>query len=99
MSRGGRQMGKLEGKVAFITGVARGQGRAHAVRLAAEGADIIGIDVCAQLEKGYPGSTEADLAETVRQVSETGRRIRADKADVRDMDELRRAVDGGVSEF
>lgn len=51
-------MSRLEGKVAFITGVARGQGRAHAVRLASEGADVIGIDVCAQIERGYPGATE-----------------------------------------
>lgn len=89
-------MPKLEGKVAFITGVARGQGRAHAVRLASEGADIIGIDVCAQIEKGYPGTTEEDLAETRRQVEATGRTMLATRADVRNLDEVQAALDAGV---
>ena len=68
-------MGRVEGKVAFITGAARGQGRSHAVRLAEEGADIIAIDVCRDLGMAYPGATSEDLAETVRQVQATGRRI------------------------
>ena len=66
-------MGRLEGKVAFVTGAARGQGRAHALRLAEEGADIIAADVCAPIDTiKYPSATRADLEETVRQVS--GRR-------------------------
>jgi NAD(P)-dependent dehydrogenase (short-subunit alcohol dehydrogenase family) len=60
--------GKLEGKVAFVTGAARGQGRSHAVRLAQEGADIIAVDICAQIGSvGYPMATPDDLAETVMQ--------------------------------
>lgn len=92
-------MARLDGKVAFITGVARGQGRAHAVRLASEGADVIGIDVCAQIEKGYPGATDADLAETERLVRATGRSMVAVKADVRRFDEVRDAVDRGLERF
>ncbi|HET6963870.1 MAG TPA: mycofactocin-coupled SDR family oxidoreductase [Acidimicrobiales bacterium] len=91
--------GRMDGKVAFITGAARGQGRAHAVRLASEGADIIGIDICAQLVKGYPGATEADLDETVRLVEETGRQMVAVKADVRSFDEVSKAVSQGVERF
>lgn len=85
--------------MAFITGVARGQGRSHAVRLASEGADIVGVDVCAQLVKGYPGATEADLDETVRLVEETGRTMLAFKADVRSFDDLAKAVTAGVERF
>ena len=92
-------MGRLSGKVAFITGAARGQGRAHAVRLASEGADIIGIDVCAQVEKGYPGATEADLAETARLVEGTGRSMVAVRADVRDLAAVGDAVAAGVERF
>ncbi|MDX5310231.1 MAG: SDR family NAD(P)-dependent oxidoreductase, partial [Rhodococcus sp. (in: high G+C Gram-positive bacteria)] len=78
-------MGQLEGKVAFITGAARGQGRSHAVRLAEEGADIIAVDLCAQVDSvGYPLATPDDLAETVRQVEALDRRIVAGQADVRD---------------
>ncbi len=94
-----RAMSRLEGKVAFITGVARGQGRAHAVRLASEGADIIGIDVCEQVEKGYPGATEEDLAETERQVAATGRSMVACKADVRSLEQVQQAVDLGLERF
>ncbi|BBX42567.1 mycofactocin-coupled SDR family oxidoreductase [Mycobacterium simiae] len=91
--------GKLEGKVAFITGAARGQGRAHAVRLAQEGADIIAVDIAAKLPSCVPYSpaTEEDLAETVRLVESTNRRIRASVADTRDLTALRNAVDGAVA--
>ncbi|MEU7818734.1 hypothetical protein [Pseudonocardia sp. NPDC049154] len=76
--------GRLEGKVAFITGAARGQGRSHAVRFAQEGADIIAVDVCEPVETvGYPGATRADLDETVRQVEALDRRILASVADTR----------------
>jgi SDR family mycofactocin-dependent oxidoreductase len=92
-------MGRLEGKVAFVTGAARGQGRSHAVRLAAEGADIVGIDVCQQLVKGYPGATEAELQETARMVGDQGRSMVAVKADVRSFDELAAAVGEGVDRF
>nr|WP_308198548.1 mycofactocin-coupled SDR family oxidoreductase [Rhodococcus sp. ARC_M5] len=94
-------MGKLDGKVAFITGAARSQGRSHALRLAQEGADIIAVDLCDVVDtiEMYPPATEADLAETVRQVEALDRRIVATKADVRDSAALRRAVDGGVAEL
>jgi SDR family mycofactocin-dependent oxidoreductase len=93
-------MGKLEGKVAFITGAARGQGRSHAVRLAQEGADIIAVDLCAQMGSvGYPMATEEDLAETVRQVEALDRRIVASVADVRDSAALKTAVDEGVAQL
>jgi SDR family mycofactocin-dependent oxidoreductase len=89
---------RLQGKVAFITGAARGQGRAEAVRLAAEGADIIAIDVCKSAETtAYPGSSSADLAETVRLVEALDRRIIASEADVRDFDAVTRAVTDGVA--
>lgn len=92
--------GQLEGKVAFITGAARGQGRSHAVRLAEEGADIIAVDICAQIESvGYPMSTPEDLAETVRLVEALDRRIHAVEADVRDRDALQAAFDAGVAEL
>jgi len=92
--------GRVEGKVAFITGAARGQGRSHAIRLAQEGADIIAIDICEALpENPYPPATEEDLAETVRQVEALDRRIVARKADVRDFDALKAAVDEGVAEL
>ncbi len=92
--------GRLEGKVAFITGAARGQGRSHAVRLAQEGADIIAVDLCAQMSSvGYPMATEEDLAETVRQVEALDRRIVASVADVRDSAALKGAVDEGVAQL
>jgi (+)-trans-carveol dehydrogenase len=91
-------MGRVEGKVAFITGAARGQGRSHAVRLAEEGADIIAVDVCDQVGTvPYPMSTPDDLAETVRQVEALDRRIVATQADVRDPVALKAAVDDGVA--
>ncbi|SEG81403.1 SDR family mycofactocin-dependent oxidoreductase [Thermomonospora echinospora] len=90
--------GRVEGKVAFITGAARGQGRSHAVRLAQEGADIIAIDVCRQLDGvPIPMSTPEDLDETVAQVEATGRRIVAAQADVRDYDTMKKIVDDGVA--
>jgi SDR family mycofactocin-dependent oxidoreductase len=93
-------MGKLEGKVAFITGAARGQGRSHAVRLAQEGADIIAVDVLEQVGSvGYPLATQQDLDETVRLVEALDRRIVASKADVRDSAALKAAVDDGVAQL
>ncbi|KPI20360.1 Carveol dehydrogenase [Actinobacteria bacterium OK074] len=92
--------GRVEGKVAFITGAARGQGRSHAVRLAEEGADIIAVDVCKQLDGvPFPMSTPEDLDETVSQVQKLGRRIIAVQADVRDHDALKAVVDDGVAEL
>src|SRR5579863_9085223 len=93
-------MGKLEGKVAFITGAARGQGRSHAVRLAQEGADIIGVDICRQMESvGYAMSTPEDLEQTVKEVEALGRRIVARQADVRDVEALQEAFDEGKAEL
>jgi SDR family mycofactocin-dependent oxidoreductase len=93
-------MGKLEGQVAFITGAARGQGRSHAVRLAREGADIIAVDICAQISSvSYPMSTPADLAQTVKEVESEGRRIVARQADVRDVEGLRSALEEGIAEL
>jgi NAD(P)-dependent dehydrogenase (short-subunit alcohol dehydrogenase family) len=93
-------MGKLDGKVAFITGAARGQGRSHAVKLASEGADIIAIDSCADTKTAlYPMATEEDLAQTVRLVEALDRRIVATKADVRDRDHLEKVVAAGVAEL
>lgn len=93
-------MGRLEGKVAVITGAARGQGRAHAVRFAQEGADIIALDICRQIESNpYPLATPEDLAETERLVKEAGRRIVARQADVRERAELKEAIDEGVTEL
>jgi SDR family mycofactocin-dependent oxidoreductase len=92
--------GRLDGKVAFITGVARGQGRSHAVRLAEEGADIIGVDICADLPNmPYPMSTRADLDETVAAVEKLDRRIVARQADVRDEDAVRDVLAEGVREL
>lgn len=93
-------MGRVEGKVAFITGAARGQGRSHAVRLAEEGADIIAVDTTAKVDPvPYPLSTAEDLAETVRLVEALDRRIVAREADVRDSAALSAAVEEGVAEF
>jgi (+)-trans-carveol dehydrogenase len=93
-------MGKLDGKVAFITGAARGQGRSHALRLAQEGADIVAVDLCAQVGSvGYPLATPEDLAETARQVEALDRRIVASQADVRDSAALTKVVDDGVAEL
>ncbi len=93
-------MGVLEGKVAFITGAARGQGRSHAVRLAEEGADIIAVDIAAQIDTvPYPMSTPDDLAETVRLVEALDRRIYSQIADVRDKSALQSAFDAGTAEL
>lgn len=92
--------GRLEGKVAFITGAARGQGRAHALAMAREGADIIAIDICRQIESNpYPLATPDDLAETERGVKELGRRVVARIADVRERHELRDAVEAGIADL
>jgi SDR family mycofactocin-dependent oxidoreductase len=92
--------GRVAGKVAFITGVARGQGRSHAVRLAEEGASVIGVDICAPVDTiPYPLATEDDLAETVRAVEAAGGRIVAHKADVRDGDAMQAALEAGLSAF
>jgi len=93
-------MGKLDGRVAFITGAARGQGRSHAIRLAQEGADIIAIDICEQIASvPYPLATPADLAQTVKEVEALGRGIVALKADVRERPQLRNALDEGLARF
>ena len=92
--------GRLEGKVAFITGAARGQGRSHAVRLAQEGADIIAVDICEQIESNpYPLATPEDLDETKRLVERLDRRIVTAKADVRERSQLRDALGAGVAEL
>ena len=92
--------GRLDGKVAFITGAARGQGRAHAVAMAKEGADVIAIDICRQIESiPYPLATPEDLAETERVVKGLGRRIVAIQADVRERSELRDALKVGINDL
>ncbi|UFS58326.1 mycofactocin-coupled SDR family oxidoreductase [Subtercola endophyticus] len=93
-------MGKLDGKVAFITGAGRGQGRSHAIRLAQEGADIIAVDIAAPIASvPYPLSTPEDLAETVRLVEALDRRIYARQADVRDKPALKAVYEAGVAEL
>jgi (+)-trans-carveol dehydrogenase len=92
--------GRVAGKVAFITGAARGQGRSHAIRLAQEGADIIAVDLCGQVDSvPYAMATPADLADTVKQVEALDRRIVATQADVRDYGALKAAVDDGVAQL
>jgi (+)-trans-carveol dehydrogenase len=91
-------MGKLEGKVAFVTGAARGQGRSHAVRMALEGADVIAVDVCKPIEgMPYDSPTPADLEETQHAVEALGRRIVIAQADVRDLEGLTAVVDDAVA--
>jgi SDR family mycofactocin-dependent oxidoreductase len=93
-------MGRMEGRVAFITGAARGQGRSHAVRLAQEGADIVGIDICANIDVvPYDLASEDDLAETKRLVEATGRRMLTTICDVRDIAGMKAVFDAGVAEF
>lgn len=94
-------MGTLEGRVAFVTGAARGQGRAHAVRLAREGADVIISDICAPVSDTipYPGTNPEDLAETVRQVEAEGRKVLAREVDIRDDAAVRQLVADGVEQF
>ncbi len=93
--------GPLDGRVAFITGAARGQGRAHAIRLASEGADIIAIDICGPVSDTitYPPATTEELAETVRAVESTGRKILAREVDIRDLPALQQVVADGVEQF
>ena len=93
--------GRVEGKVAFITGAARGQGRSHAVRLAEEGADIIAVDVCKPIVQNtiIPASTPEDLAETADLVKGLNRRIFTAEVDVRDYDALKATVDSGVEQL
>ena len=91
---------QFDGKVAFITGAARGQGRSHAVRFAEEGADIIAFDLCDQIDTvAYPMATREDLDETVNLVEKTGRRIVAEEGDVRDFERLKTVVATGVAEL
>lgn len=93
-------MGRFDGKVAFVTGLGRGQGRSHALRLASEGADIIGCDICGPVDTVlYPLATADDMAETVAQVEALGRRIVARKADVRSPEQMHEVVDAGLAEF
>src|SRR6202012_3899948 len=91
--------GRLPGRVAFITGAARGQGRAHAVRMAREGADVIAVDIAGKLPScvPYDSATPEDLAETVRLVEGANRRILASAIDICDFDGLREVVDHGVA--
>src|ERR1700734_3493116 len=92
--------GRLTGKVAFITGAARGQGRAHAVRMAKEGADIIAVDICRQIDSNnYPLATREDLGETERAVKELGGRIVARQADVCERSDLRDALEAGLMDL
>lgn len=91
---------QFDGKVAFITGAARGRNRAHAVRFAEEGADIIAVDLCEQIDSvSYPMATPEDLDETVNLVEKTGRRIVAEHGDVRDFERLQGIVAHGVAEL
>ncbi|HZU49515.1 MAG TPA: mycofactocin-coupled SDR family oxidoreductase [Mycobacterium sp.] len=93
-------MGRVQGKVAFVTGAARGQGRSHAVRLAEEGADIIAVDICRDIETiGYPMARPEDLDETARLIEKTGQGVVTAQADVREAAQLRAALDDGLAEF
>ena len=93
-------MGRVQGKVAFVTGAARGQGRSHAVRLAEEGADIIAVDLCQDIPTiGYPMATPEDLEETAKLVEKTGRSVVTAQADVREAAQLREALERGIAEF
>jgi NAD(P)-dependent dehydrogenase (short-subunit alcohol dehydrogenase family) len=92
--------GRMRGKVALVTGAARGQGRSHAVRLAQEGADIIAVDICEQIETTpYPMATQADLAETAKLVEQLDRRVVTQVADVRERGQLAAAVAAGVAQL
>ena len=91
----------LAGKVAYVTGAARGQGRSHCVRLARSGADVIAIDACGPVAEhnGYPPAEPADLAETVNLVEGEGRKIRAEEVDIRDLAGQQRAVSDAIEQF
>ncbi len=93
--------GPLDGRVAFITGAARGQGRAHAIRLANDGADIIAVDICRPISDTitYPLGTSEELAETVQAVEATGRKVLAREVDIRDLEALQKVVADGVEQF
>src|SRR6478609_12068183 len=96
----GMMAGRVDGKVAFITGAARGQGRSHAVRLAQEGADIIAVDICRGFEHSTaPAATPEDLAETADMVKNLDRRVVTAEVDVRDYEALKVAVDSGVEQL
>jgi SDR family mycofactocin-dependent oxidoreductase len=93
-------VGRVQGKVAFVTGAARGQGRSHAVRLAEEGADIIAVDLCENIDTiGYPMATLEDLEETAALIEKTGRRVVTAKADVRDASQLKAALEDGIAQL
>jgi len=93
-------MGQLDGQVAFISGLARGQGRSHALTLAREGADIIGFDLCGDIAStAYPGTTPADLEETEQLIKETGRRVVVSRADVRDYAQVEAAFQRGLEQL
>jgi SDR family mycofactocin-dependent oxidoreductase len=96
----GQPEGRVAGKVAFVTGAARGQGRSHAVRLAEEGADIIAVDLCRDIDTvGYPMARPEDLDETARLIEKTGQRVVLAQSDVRDAAQLRTALEQGLAEF
>jgi SDR family mycofactocin-dependent oxidoreductase len=96
----GQTQGQVAGKVAFVTGAARGQGRSHAVRLAEEGADIIAVDLCRDIDTiGYPMATPEDLDETARLIEKTSQRVVIAQADVREAAQLRTALESGLAEF
>ena len=93
-------MGRVAGKTAFVTGAARGQGRCHAVRLAEEGADIIAVDLCRDIDTiGYPMASPEDLDETARLIEKTSQKVEIAQADVRDAAQLRTALETGLTEF
>jgi SDR family mycofactocin-dependent oxidoreductase len=93
-------VGKLDGKVAFISGVARGQGRSHAIRLAREGADIIGIDICADIPANhYPMASRGELDETIGLVERAGGKMLGTVADVREFHQVKSAMHAGVEHF
>jgi SDR family mycofactocin-dependent oxidoreductase len=96
----GKTEGRVAGKVAFVTGAARGQGRSHAVRLAEEGADIIAVDLCHDINSiGYPMATPEDLDETARLIEKTSQRVVIAQVDVREAAQLQTAVESGLAEF
>src|ERR1700691_3678389 len=93
-------MGLLDGKVAFVTGAARGQGRSHAIRLAQEGADIIALDILDNISSmNYPNATPEDLAQTVKEVEALDRRIFAAKGDVRLREQVKSVLDDGMAQL